>query len=200
MIAAALAGLLPASAQSCGQVHINGTVVRGQRAWRQLRGRTIGMVPQSGVTAFDPGVTVGAQLFELERLHRRWSVDWACTATQYPTDVFDLYPHQHSSGQIQRAALAAALLPAPDLLVADEPTASLDTFTAYEVWRTLRDYADAGGAVLAITPEVPFLDAIKAADRMVFVRDGRITAEGTSTEIHALADPYVQGFFRDVGQ
>lgn len=200
MLAAALTGQLPTSAESRGQVRINGIIVREQGAWRRLRGRTIGVVPQSGITAFDPGVTIGAQLSELESLHRRWSVDRACTAAQYPTDALELYPQQHSSGQIQRAALAAALLPAPDILVADEPTASLDTFTAYDVWRTLREYADAGAAVLAITQEVPFLDAIKAADRMVFMRGGQIIVDGTPAEIHRLADPYVQGFFRDVGQ
>lgn len=200
MAVSALAGRPPATAQVSGQVLVGGTVVEEQDAWRRLRGRTVGLVPQSGVTAFSADTTVGAQLSELEGRHGRWSVDRACTAAGYPLDAGELYPHQHSSGQIQRAALAAALLPAPDVLLADEPTASLDRFTAYGVWRTLRGYADSGAAVLAVTQDVPFLDAIQAADRMVFLRDGRVTAEGSPSTMRTLADPYVAGFFRDVGQ
>lgn len=89
---------------------------------------------------------------------------------------------------------------AETVLVADEPTASLDTFTACEVWRTLREYADSGAAVLAITQEVPFLDTIRVADRMVFLRDGHVVAEGAPAEIRGAGDPYLRGFFRDVGQ
>ncbi|WP_371955073.1 hypothetical protein [Actinomadura monticuli] len=47
--------------------------------------------------------------------------------------MLDLLPEQHSGGQIQRAALAAAVLPAPSVLVADEPAGSLDAETAYRV-------------------------------------------------------------------
>lgn len=199
MVAAALTGLLPASAQSIGQVHIDGTAVHGHQ-WRQVRGRTVGFVPQSGVTAFNSGETVGAQLRELERRHRRWSVARACAAADYPTEAFELLPQQHSGGQIQRAALAAALLPAPEVLIVDEPTASLDWETALRVWQTLRAYADTGAAVLAITHDVDMLTATGIADRMVIMRAGRVAVAGSATEIRTLADPYVQGFFRAFGQ
>ncbi|GAA3534999.1 ABC transporter ATP-binding protein [Amycolatopsis ultiminotia] len=200
MVAAALTGSLPAVAHSTGEVRIDGAAVRDRRAWQQLRGNTVGLVPQSGVTAFAADKTVGAQLDELHRRHQAWSVEDACAAAQYPTDVFDLYPHQHSSGQIQRAALAAALLPAPDLLVVDEPSASLDPDTGYEVWVSLRKYATAGAAVLTITHDGPFLIDTRVADRMVVMRDGRVVVTGSATEVPALADPYVQGFFRRVGE
>ncbi|MFE0023408.1 ATP-binding cassette domain-containing protein [Amycolatopsis sp. NPDC059021] len=196
MVAAALTGLLPAVARSTGDVRINGTAVRDQRQWRHLRAGTVGLVPQFGVTAFAAEETVGAQLFERQRRHRGRSVEEACAAALYPTEVLDLYPHQHSSGQIQRAALAAALLPGPDLLVVDEPSASLDPDTAYEVWTNLRAYADTGAAVLTITHDAPLLSETGVADQMVFLRAGRTTATGSPTEMRALADPYVQGFFR----
>ncbi|RZS29654.1 peptide/nickel transport system ATP-binding protein [Herbihabitans rhizosphaerae] len=181
MVAAALTGLLPASARSTGRVRIEGT---------------IGFVPQSGVTAFIADETVGAQLRELHRLHWAWSVEDACAAAWYPNDVLDLYPGHHSTGQIQRAALAAALIPAPNLLVVDEPTASLDRGTAYQVWINLRKYADTGAAVLAITHDAPLLIDTGVADRMVFMRDGRVTVAGPPVEMRTLVDPYVQGFFQ----
>nr|CTQ98114.1 Dipeptide transport ATP-binding protein DppD (TC 3.A.1.5.2) [Kibdelosporangium sp. MJ126-NF4] len=199
MIAAALTGRLPKVAHTTGDVRVNGTRGQDERQWRQLRGRTVGLVPQAGVTAFTETDTVGEQLRELERRHGRWTIDRACAAACYPVDAFDLYPHQHSGGQIQRAALAAALLPAPDVLIADEPTASLDTGLAYQVWRTLRGYADTGAAVLAITQDVSLLATLGVADRMVFMRDGRIAVEGSASEIRSLTDPYVQGFFLEIG-
>lgn len=195
MVAAALAGRLPASARSTGQVRVDGAVVRDGR-WREVRGRTVGLVPQEGVTAFDAGETVGAQLRELERRYGRWSLDRACEAARYPAELLDLRPGQHSGGQIQRAALAAALLPAPDVLIADEAAASLDLETAYGVWTTLRAYADGGAAVLAITHDVPMLTATRVADRVVLMRGGKVVATGALAELAALADPYVRGFFR----
>lgn len=200
MLAAALTGRLPASAHSDGQVIINGTAVRNEPQWRQLRGHVVGHLPQEGVTAFNAVDTVGAQLRALERRHRQWSVERACRAAGYPAEVADLLPQQHSGGQIQRAALAAALLPAPEVLVVDEPTASLDTATRYRLWFVLREYADAGAAVLAITHDVPLLTVLGVADQLTFLRDGRIAAAGSVAEMSADSDPYVQGFFHDVGQ
>ncbi|ASR37261.1 ABC transporter ATP-binding protein [Prauserella marina] len=200
MVAAALTGLLPSVARSTGDVRVNGTVVRDERQWRRLRSGTVGLVPQSGVTAFAAERTVGAQLHERRGPRPCRSVENACAAALYPTDVLDLYPDQHSSGQIQRAALAAALLPCPDLLVVDEPTASLDLGTAHEVWANLRTYADTGAALLTITHDATLAVEAGGADRMVFMRHGRIVATGAPAEMRALPDPYVRGFFPQIGQ
>ncbi|TDB83536.1 ATP-binding cassette domain-containing protein [Actinomadura sp. 7K534] len=199
MAAAALTGTLPDTATSTGQVHVDGEPVRGQGQWRLLRGGTVGLLPQAGVTAFRAGETVGAQLRALEDRYRRWSVGRACAAARYPAELADLYPDQHSGGQIQRAALAAALLPAPRVLVADEPAASLDTGTAYGVWVTLRRYADAGAAVLVITHDVPMLAATGIADHAALMHGGKIVATGGLAGLAALEDPYVRGFFQPSG-
>lgn len=197
--AAALTGTLPDTATSTGQVRIDGEPVHGRRQWLLHRGGTVGLAPQAGVTAFRAEDTVGAQLRALEHRYRRWSVGRACAAPRYPAELADLYPDQHSGGQIQRAALAAALLPAPRVLVADEPAASLDTETAYRVWVTLRRYADAGAAVLVITHDVPMLTATRIADHAALMRGGKIVATGDLAGLAALQDPYARGFFQPGG-
>lgn len=190
MVVAALTGRLPSTAHHQGLISINGAAVDG-RHWQSLRDRVVGYVPQEGVTAFDADKAVGAQLQTLQLRHRAWSVERACAAAQYPTDALDLLPHQHSGGQIQRAALAAALLPAPPILLADGPTNSLDMGTAYAVWKSLRDYADSGAAVLVVSNEVRILTS-GFADRMVILHEGRIRAAGTTAELTRSTDTFVQ--------
>lgn len=191
MVGSALTGRLPATAHYQGRVLINGEDVNDQR-WPTLRERVVGYVPQEGVTAFETGQSVGAQLRTLERRHRAWSIERACAAAHYPIEALDLLPHQHSGGQIQRAALAAALVPAPPILIADGPTNSLDRGTAYAVWRTLRDYADSGAAVLVVSNEVRMLTHGGFADRMVILHAGRVVASGTTAELTHSTDAFVQ--------
>ncbi|WP_020495417.1 ATP-binding cassette domain-containing protein [Sciscionella marina] len=200
MLAAALTGSLPATAHSTGDVYLGGVAVRDPRQWRRLREETVGLVPQFGVTAFGAQRTVGAQLRERQRPGRGMCVEDACAAALYPLELLELYPQQHSGGQIQRAALAAALLPGPELLIVDEPSASLDMGTAYRVWANLRAYADSGPAVLTITHDVLLLTETGVADRIAVMREGRIITIGTPAEIHALEDPYVRGFFQQIGE
>jgi len=195
MVAHALTGHLPDTAQSRGEVLIDGRIVADD-GWPELRGGTVGYIPQEGVTSFAPGKTVGKQLRELEQRHRAWTVQQACAAAHYPEYAADLLPHENSGGQIQRAALAAALLPAPAVLIADSPAASLDRETAYHVWKSLRDYADSGAAVLAISNDVPMLIAGGFADRMVIMHAGRILAGGTPAQLAESDDAYVRALIR----
>ncbi|MEU6040329.1 ATP-binding cassette domain-containing protein [Actinomadura sp. NPDC047616] len=170
--------------------------------WRRCAGtpgRPAAAPPDKGTHAGARPPAPGARGPALEDRYRRWSFERACTSARYPTELADLYPHQHSGGQIQRAALAAALLPEPRVLIADEPTASLDTETAYGVWATLRRYADAGAAVLVITHDVPMLTAAKIADHVALMHGGKVVATGGLTDLAALADPYVRGFFQPNG-
>lgn len=181
MVAYALTGRLPASAHRTGEVLVDGS---------------IGYIPQDGIDAFDPHRTVGDRLRELARYHRARTVEQACAAACYPPEAGDLLPSQHSAGQIQRAAVAAALLAGPAVLIADGPTSSLDQGNAYAVWKSLREYADSGAAVLAITHDVPLLTATGFADRLVIMSAGRVIADGTLPELAAATDPRVAMYFR----
>ncbi|MBO8191728.1 ABC transporter ATP-binding protein [Streptomyces oryzae] len=89
-------------------------------------------------------------------------------------DRAEAYPGQLSGGQRQRVAVARALVTAPEVILADEPTGALDPVTAQEVLGLLRRASAAGGpAVLMVTHDPA---AAAMADRTVFLTDGRITA------------------------
>jgi putative ABC transport system ATP-binding protein len=89
-------------------------------------------------------------------------------------DLADRFPDDLSGGQQQRVAIARALIGDRRLLLADEPTGALDTVTGEEVLRLLRSRADAGAAVVLVTHEPTHA---AWADRVVFLRDGRVVDE-----------------------
>jgi ABC-2 type transport system ATP-binding protein len=88
-----------------------------------------------------------------------------------------------SGGQRQRVALAAALLPRPDVLFLDEPTAGLDPHARLEVWDLVRSEARRGACVVVTTHS--FEEAERLAERVVIMAAGRVVAEGTLDEVRA---------------
>jgi ABC-2 type transport system ATP-binding protein len=101
-------------------------------------------------------------------------------------DAVDLGSHQGqvvgrlSGGQRSRASLAVALLGEPDLLVLDEPTVGLDPVLRVDLWRLFHELADQGTAVF-VSSHV--MDEAERCDRLLLMREGRIIADGTPTEI-----------------
>ena len=83
------------------------------------------------------------------------------------------FPAQVSGGQLQRAAIARAIVHRPAIVLADEPTGNLDSQNGENVLRLLRERADAGQAILLATHSV---DAAAVCDRLIRMRDGRIVA------------------------
>jgi ABC-2 type transport system ATP-binding protein len=89
-----------------------------------------------------------------------------------------------SGGQQSRASLAVALLDKPDLLVLDEPTVGLDPVLRQDLWRLFHRLAEAGTAVF-VSSHV--MDEAERCDRLLLMREGRIIADGTASEIKARA-------------
>ena len=90
-----------------------------------------------------------------------------------------------SGGQQQRLRFAMALLPDPELLILDEPTTGMDVGGRHDFWAAIRDDAARGRTVIFATHYLEEADAY--ADRVVFVRRGRIVADGTASQVKALA-------------
>jgi ABC-2 type transport system ATP-binding protein len=100
-------------------------------------------------------------------------------------DIGDRRVGKCSGGQQQRLRFAMALVPDPELLILDEPTTGMDVNGRHEFWSAIRDDARGGRTVIFATHYLEEADAY--ADRIVFVRRGKIVADGTSSEVKALA-------------
>ncbi len=95
----------------------------------------------------------------------------------------DYYPSHISGGQQQRAAIARALAMAPDVMLFDEPTSSLDPELVGEVLKVIRDLADEGSTMIVVTHEVGF--AREVSSHAVFLHEGQIEEQGDPKEIFA---------------
>ena len=100
-------------------------------------------------------------------------------------DKRDEYPARLSGGQKQRAAIARALCMEPKVLLFDEPTSALDPELIGEVLHVMEDLAHSGTTMIVVTHEMHF--AQEAADRVVFMEDGRIIEQGPPEQV--LNDP-----------
>jgi ABC-2 type transport system ATP-binding protein len=97
------------------------------------------------------------------------------------TDIADKPASRLSGGQTQRVRFAIAMVSDPELMVLDEPTASLDVEARHDFWDTMRTYAGGGATVLFATHYLE--EADEFADRIVLMAEGRIVADGSATQI-----------------
>lgn len=91
------------------------------------------------------------------------------------------YPYQLSGGQQQRVSIARALALDPDILCFDEPTSALDPELTVEVLRVIKGLKEMGSTMVIVTHEMEFARSV--SDRVIYMRDGKIEAEGTPEEV-----------------
>lgn len=208
-LARALLGLSPPGARVEGRILYRGRELGGlaEREWQALRGAEIGLVFQEPAAALDPVRTVGAEIEESIRLHAKVSrsrarelARAALSEVAFPdaTGGLDEYPHRLSGGLRQRAHLASVLAAGPKLLLADEPTASLDATVAREVLDLLdRLRRERGLTVLIITHDLGVV--ARHCDRLLVVYAGRIVEEAPTRALFAAPQhPYTRGLLRSV--
>lgn len=101
------------------------------------------------------------------------------------TEIAGRRVNKLSGGQLQRARFAVAVVSDPELLVLDEPTAAMDVEARHTFWSSMHEFTDAGRTVVFATHYLDEADTF--ADRIVIMRSGRVVADGTPTEIKAIA-------------
>ena len=213
MLANVATGMLPAGTWLRGRVEVAGRRLYAQDcAWGEVRGRLVAVAAQSSATSLAPNLSVGAQLLwalrELRsdlvgesRAALNEEVARLCALVGFPELALEAYPHELSGGMLTRAGLALALAGEPAVLIADEVTAGLDPQLSRLIWGVLRDLADRGMAVLAITHDWAALvdgaadgdadgggavdgDGDRAvADTVSVIRQGRILEQGLAREV-----------------
>lgn len=191
MIARAMMGLLPATAQVTGSVELGGTQVIGasDAAVADLRGRYVGMVFQNPSTALNPVMTVAQQVglplylhYDLSLTERSERVTAMLAKVGLGEDVLAKYPHELSGGQRQRVGIATALVTSPRLIIADEPTTALDSITQRQIVDLLTSLVDESGAsMLFITHDFAVLN--RATTRCYVLENGRIEESGDTTAL-----------------
>ncbi|MEV7863211.1 ABC transporter ATP-binding protein [Streptomyces hirsutus] len=190
VLASALLGLLPANAQTAGSALLGDLdlLAADERTLaRTVRGRRIGLIPQSPAAHLTPVRTIRAQTEETVaaltgvrgRASLRTAAEKAAARAAFPEDHLDRYPHELSGGLAQRAATALALVGDAPLLLADEPTTGLDRDLVDHTVDELRRHVDApddgtgeGRALLMITHDLAAAERV--ADRVAVMYAGRI--------------------------
>ncbi|MQC07058.1 ABC transporter ATP-binding protein [Morganella morganii] len=162
-IALAIMGLLTPSARVSGSITFMNENILGKQ--ERLLGHHIALVPQSAATFLTSVRTVGSQLKEtIKCLNGINTAETLLRQVDLTPDILDRYPHEISGGMAQRAALAFALAGDPEVIIADEPTASLDPERKNGILKLLRRIADRGKAIMLITHDISALMDTEAAD------------------------------------
>lgn len=195
-----LLGMLPVGSTTSGSATVAGLDMNtaDEPSRRANRGRVIALVSQSAATYLTPSRTVGDQLNEAIRElgSRRTALELFDAVGLDPRSLLS-YPHQLSGGMAQRAAIAFALVGDPEVIVADEPTASLDPELSEHVLRLLRQAADNSAAVLLITHDLRSLLHHQVADQVAVMYAGRIVECGPADQVlRAPSDIYTQALLR----
>jgi peptide/nickel transport system ATP-binding protein len=183
-----------------GEVNFDGTNILNvpeEEFRRDYRWSRMSMVFQGSMNGFTPVFTIGAQIDEVLKIHRREGGELAVRKLLQMVDLDESiakrYPHELSGGQKQRAFIAMALALEPKLLIADEPTTALDVITQATIVNLLKRLRrEMSISILLITHDLALIS--EAVDTLYVMYAGRMVEDGPSKTIFGKPKhPYTRG-------
>lgn len=209
VMALSLLQLHPRTTQISGSAMFEGAdlLTLGDRDVRAVRGNQIAMIFQDPMTALNPVFTVGSQIAEAVRTHRRVTKS---AAMQRAVELLELvgvpepkrrarqYPHEYSGGMRQRAMIAMAMANDPKILIADEPTTALDVTVQAQVMEVLESVRrETNAAMLLITHDLGLVAG--SADRVQVMYASRLFETGDIDDIfYRSANPYTRALLSSI--
>ena len=202
----------PPSRITQGEIWFNGQNLLTQtfREMSSLRGGSIAMVFQDPMASLNPAFTIGNQLVESVRLHRKGSRSEAKARAMELLDLVGIpdaanrmkeYPHRLSGGMRQRVLIAMALANDPELLIADEPTTALDVTVQAQILDLLRSLQkELDMSIIFVTHDLGVIADI--ADRVLVMYAGQLIEEASAHDLFAKPGrhPYTQKLLASMPQ
>ena len=178
-----------------------------QGQMREIRGNKISMVFQDPQASFNPYLRLSNQLTEPLLQHRNISRKEALeravsmldqTGIVEPHRKIHCYPHEFSGGMLQRAMIAMALITAPQILIADEPTTSLDVTVQAQILRRIKELQrDLSMSIIFITHNLGIVAGF--CDRVLVMYAGKILESAHTEDLfYRVAHPYTRALIRSV--
>jgi oligopeptide/dipeptide ABC transporter ATP-binding protein len=192
-----------------GSIHLNGREIMGLPAdeFRKLRGREISMIFQEPMTSLNPVLTIEKQLLEVIQNHlglnyvaaRKKAIDWLVkVGLSDPESRLLNYPHQLSGGMKQRIMIAIALACTPRILIADEPTTSLDATIQAQILQLIKKLQEENDmSLIMITHDLGVV--AQTCDHVLVMYAGQIVEEAPVKQLFSSPrHPYTYGLMKSV--
>lgn len=187
-----------------GEIYFKGEelIQKTNDAMTDIRGREISMIFQDPMTALNPTMTIGSQIAESILRHTNLSAAEAKVKALEMLDKvgihqgrYNNFPYQFSGGMKQRVVIAMALVFAPELLLADEPTTALDVTIQAQILETIRGFKEGSEmSMILITHDLGIV--AENCDMVAIIYAGQILEYGTKADIFKNpTHPYTKGLF-----
>ncbi|WJY26310.1 ABC transporter ATP-binding protein [Sporosarcina trichiuri] len=187
-----------------GSIRLDGRELTGlsDKELERIRGKEMAMIFQEPMTALNPVFTIGSQITEMLRKHKRMGKKAAReqavrllaeVGITRPEQIVDEYPHKLSGGMRQRVMIAIAISCQPKLLIADEPTTALDVTIQAQILTLLDDMRKKMDmSILMITHDLGVVSDY--ADRVIVMYGGQVVEQAPTKELlRHTKHPYTQG-------